>query len=84
MDILFNSILDEMGITDVILEHTNTSLKGFGGGKLTPLGVVELPMMICARPFEKTRILDFAVVEEDRLYQMIFSRPFLRVSKAVM
>ena len=84
MDILFNSILDEMGITDVILEHTNTSLKGFGGGKLTPLGVVELPMMICARPFEKTRILDFAVVEKDRLYQIIFSKAFLRVSKAVM
>lgn len=84
VDILFNLILDEMGITYVRLEHTSTSLKGFRGGKLTPLGVVELPMTIGARPFEKTKMLDFVVVEEDMLYQMIFSRPFLRVSKVVI
>lgn len=84
VDILFNLILDEMGITYVRVEHTSIFLKGFGGGKLTHFGVVELPMTIGARLFEKTRMLDFVVVEEDRLYQMIFSRPFLRVSKVVI
>ena len=43
VDVLFKLTLEEMGVVDLRLEHTNTSLKGFGGGKLVPLGVVELP-----------------------------------------
>lgn len=31
VDILFKSTLNEMGIADLKLERTNTSLKGFGG-----------------------------------------------------
>lgn len=44
--IFFQVQPDEMGIMDLKLEHTNTFLKGFKGGRLTPLGVVELPMTI--------------------------------------
>ena len=36
VDILFKSTLDEMGIVYLKLERTNTSLKGFRGGRLTP------------------------------------------------
>lgn len=84
VDVLFKYALEEMGITNLSLEHTNTSLKGFGRGRLTPLGVVELPVMIGSRPFEKTMMLNFVVVEEDNAYQMIFGRLFLRISKSVM
>ena len=73
-----------MGIADLRLEHTNTSLKGFGGGKLVPLGVVELPIIIGNSPIEKTMILDFVVVDEEVPYQMILGRPFLRMSKVVL
>ena len=66
------------------LEHTNTSLKGFGGGKLVPLGVVELALTIGSCSSEKTMILDFVVVDEESPYQMILGRLFLRVSKAVL
>lgn len=83
MDILFKFSLNEMGITYLRLEHTKTSLKGFGRGKLTSHMVVELPIIISARLFEKTIVLDFVVVE-DNLYQMIFNKPFLRTSKAVI
>lgn len=65
VDILFKSTLNEMGITDLKLEHTNTSLKGFGGGRLTPLGIVELPVTIGTRPSEKIMMLDFVVMEEN-------------------
>lgn len=68
VDVLFKSALEEMRITNLSLEHTNTSLKGFGRGRRTPLGVVELPVMIRSRPFEKTMMLDFVVVEEDNAY----------------
>lgn len=67
MDILFKSTLHEMGITYLRLEHIRTSLKGFGQGRLTPHRVVELPVIIGARLFERTMVLDFVVVE-DSLY----------------
>ncbi|XP_052295858.1 uncharacterized protein LOC127901870 [Citrus sinensis] len=84
VDVLFKSTLEEMGIADRKLEYTNTSLKGFGGGKLVPLGVVELPITIGSPPTERTVILDFVVVDEEGPYQMILGRPFLRMSKAVL
>ena len=65
---LFKSTLEEMRIADLRLEHTNTSLKGFGGGKLVPLGMVELPIMIGNSPTERTMVLDFMVVDEEGPY----------------
>ena len=59
-------------------------MKGFGGGKLVPLGVVELPITIGSSPTERTMILDFVVVDEEGPYQMILGRPLLRMSKAVL
>lgn len=66
------------------IRSTNMSLKGFGGGKLTPLGVVELPVTISASPFQKTMMLDFVVVNENNPYQIILGRPFLRVTEVVV
>ena len=71
VDILFRSALDDTGIADLKLERTNTSLKGFGGGWLTPMGIVELSIIVGTKPFEKTVMLDFVVVEEKSSYQMI-------------
>ena len=84
INVLFKSTLEEMGITDLRLEHTNTSLKGFGGEKLVPLGVVEQPITIGSSPTKKTMILNFVVVDEEGPYQMILGRPFLRMSKAIL
>ena len=50
------------------IEHINTSLKGFEGGRLAPLRVVELPIIIGSVPLEKTMILDFVVVDEESSY----------------
>ena len=80
VDILFKSTLDEMGIADLKLERTNTSLKGFGEGWLTPIGIIELPIIMGSKPFEKTVMLDFVVVEEKSPYHIILGRPFMRVS----
>ncbi|XP_024033596.1 uncharacterized protein LOC112095717 [Citrus clementina] len=84
VDILFKSALDDMGISDLKLERTNTSLKGFGGGRLTPMGIIELPITVGSKPFERTMMLDFVVVEERSPYQMILGRPFMRISQCVM
>ncbi|XP_052299551.1 uncharacterized protein LOC127903038 [Citrus sinensis] len=84
VDILFKSALDDMGISDLKLERTNTSLKGFGGGRLTPLGIIELPITVGTKPFERTMMLDFVMVEERSPYQMILGRPFMRISQCVV
>ena len=84
IDVLFKSALEEVGIADLRLEHTNTSLKGFGAGKLVLLGVVELPITIASSSTEKTMILDFVVVDEEGPYQMILGLPFLRMNKTVL
>lgn len=84
MDILFKSTLYEMKIVNLRIKHTNISLKEFGGGKLMPLGVMELPVTIGLRPFEKIIMLDSLIIEENSPYQLIFGRPFLWISKVVM
>ena len=84
VDILFKSTLDEMGIVDLKLERTNTSLKGFGGGRLTPMEIIELPITIGSKPFEKKVMLNFVVVEEKKPHQIILGRPFIMVSQCVI
>ncbi|XP_052291838.1 uncharacterized protein LOC127900684 [Citrus sinensis] len=84
VNILFKSALDDMGIADLKLERINTSLKGFGGGRLTPMGIIELPITVGTKPFERTMMLDFVVVEERSPYQMILGRPFMRISQCVV
>lgn len=81
---MFKSTLYEIGITDLRIEHTNTSLKGFSEGRLTPLGVVELSITIGSASSEKRIILNFVVVDEKSPYQIILGRPFFRVSKPLL
>ena len=84
VDILFKSALDDMGISNLKLEKMNTSLKGFGGGRLTPMGIIEFPITVGAKPFDKTMMLDFVVVKERSPYQMILGRPFMRISQCII
>lgn len=65
---MFESTLDNVGIAGLRLKSTNTSLKGFGGGRLIPLRVVELPVTIGTSQFQKIVMLDFVVVNEDSPY----------------
>ncbi len=83
-DVLFKSTLEEMGIAYLRIDHTNTSLAGFSGGRLNLFGVGELPITIGSAPSEKTMILDFVVVDKESPYQIILGYPFLRVSKTVL
>ena len=84
VDILFKSALDDMGISDLKLDWTNTSLKGFGGGRLTLMGIIKLPITVGSKPFERTMMLDFVMVEERSPYQIILGRPFMRVNQCVI
>lgn len=84
VEMLFKFTLDEMRITDVRLEHTNASLKGFWERKLMTLKVIELPIIIGSRLFKKNITLDLVVVEKSSLYQMVLGRPFMRIIQLVI
>ena len=71
VDILFKSALDDIGISDLKLEQTNTFLKGFGESRLILMGIIELSIIVGSKPFKRTMMLDFVVVEERSPYQMI-------------
>ena len=49
-----------------------------------PPRIVEPPVTVGSKPFEKIMMLDFVVVEEKSPYQIIFGRPFMRVSQCVI
>lgn len=68
VDVMFKSTLNSVRIAGLRLKSTNTSLKGFGGGRLIPLGLVELPVTIGTSQFQKIVILDFVVINEDSPY----------------
>ena len=44
--ILFKQTLDDLQIGDLRLDPVRTSLKGFGGAELIPLGLIDLPLTI--------------------------------------
>ena len=44
------------------------------------MGIIELLITIGSKPFEKTVMLNFVVVENKNPYQIILGRPFMRVS----
>ena len=48
------------------------------------MGIIELPITVGTKPFERTMMLDFIVVEERSPYQMILERPFMRISQCVV
>ena len=69
VDILFKQTLKDLQIGDLRLDPIRTSLKGFDGAELIPLGMIDLPLTIGSNPLlsirkcifikEKTVILHF-------------------------
>ena len=83
VDILFKQTLDDLQIGDLRFDPVRTSLKGFGGAELIPLGLIDLPLTIGSSPLQKTMMLTWLVVDEPSPYQVIFGRPFNRIAGAV-
>ena len=50
VDILFKQTLDDLQIGDIRFDLVRTSLKGFGGAELIPVGLIDLPLKIGSSP----------------------------------
>ena len=66
-DILFKQTLDDLQIGDLRLDPVRTSLKGFSGAELIPLGLIDLPLTIRSSPLQKTTMVTGVVVEAEPL-----------------
>ena len=65
------------------LHLVNSSLVGFGGMKVQPVGTIMLPMVVRAYPQQITKEVNFLVVDCSSSYNAIIGRPTLNSWKVV-
>ncbi|KAL0426451.1 UNVERIFIED_CONTAM: hypothetical protein Slati_2819900 [Sesamum latifolium] len=83
-DILFGEAYNQMQLGDVSLEKVNTSLYGFAGEVVHPLGMVSLPLTMGRGTAHKTCLLKFLVVDVPSAYNVILGRPTLNTFQTVI
>ncbi|XP_022891671.1 uncharacterized protein LOC111406488 [Olea europaea var. sylvestris] len=67
----------QMGISSEQLKPVKTSLQGFGGGVITPEGIVGLPLTLGVEGKHVMQITTFEVVRTPMAYNAILGRPML-------
>ncbi|XP_022858555.1 uncharacterized protein LOC111379427 [Olea europaea var. sylvestris] len=83
-NVLSHEALVQMGISVKQLKPVKTHLQGFGGGVITPEGIVELPMTLGSEGRLVTHIVTFEVVRTPMAYNAILGRPLLNKIRAVI
>ncbi|KAL2228388.1 UNVERIFIED_CONTAM: hypothetical protein Sindi_1818500 [Sesamum indicum] len=78
-DIIFESVIDKMGLENIRLEPVKAPLVGFGGSEVASLGMVEFPMSMGDKPKRKTTMMKFLVVDTPFAYNVILGRPGLNL-----
>ncbi|KAL0416935.1 UNVERIFIED_CONTAM: hypothetical protein Slati_3525400 [Sesamum latifolium] len=84
VDILFLKVYRQMELGDIPLEPVDTSLYGFAGEVVHPLGQISLPISLGIEPARKTRMTHFLVVDMPSAYNLILGRPTLNTFQAVI
>ena len=82
-DIIFVSAFDKMDIGRERLEPVNTHLRGFSGGKVLPLGSIQLVLTLGDPPCQATTTARFLVVDAPSAYNMLLGRPSLNAIKSI-
>ncbi|XP_022867175.1 uncharacterized protein LOC111386905 [Olea europaea var. sylvestris] len=83
-NVLSHEALVQMGISVEQLKPVKTPLQGFGGGAITPEGIVGLPMTLGSEGWQVTHIITFEVVRTPMAYNAIRGRPLLNKIRAVI
>ncbi|RRT58252.1 hypothetical protein B296_00034281 [Ensete ventricosum] len=84
VDILYLNAFQKLGMTNRDLIPMTSTLTGFTGDTITPVGVATLPMTFCNEPRTKTFMVPFMVVDILSAYNVIIRRPTLNKLKAVV
>ncbi|KAL0401892.1 UNVERIFIED_CONTAM: hypothetical protein Slati_4219100 [Sesamum latifolium] len=83
-DVIFYKLYQQMELGDVPLESVDTSLYGFVGEVVHPLGQISLSLSLGSEPTRRTRIVCVLAVDMPSAYNLILGRPALNNFQAVV
>ncbi|XP_062114848.1 uncharacterized protein LOC133828616 [Humulus lupulus] len=83
VDIIYCLALEKMGFDIRNQKPCNTSLYGFTGDSVQPLGTIKLALTLEEQPRKTTVMSNFVVVDCASIFNAILRRPSIRESKVV-
>ncbi|RZR85848.1 hypothetical protein BHM03_00012913 [Ensete ventricosum] len=83
-DILYFDAFQKLGLTDKDLVTLTSTLTGFIGDFVSPMGAAMIPVTFGGEPRSKTLMVSFMVVKLPSAYNAIIGRPTLNRLKAVV
>ncbi|XP_074574636.1 uncharacterized protein LOC141831105 [Curcuma longa] len=84
VNIIFKKAFDQMQIDEADLEPMATSLYGFTGNEVRPLGQIRLAISLGEEPARRTRYSFFTIVDAPSSYNVILGRPTLSAFSTVV
>ncbi|XP_074566213.1 uncharacterized protein LOC141822780 [Curcuma longa] len=84
VNIIFKAAFDQMQIDEADLQPMATSLFGFTGNEVQPLGQITLAISLGEEPQRRTRRVPFVIVDAPSAYNVILGRPTLSAFSAVV
>ncbi|XP_073121675.1 uncharacterized protein [Henckelia pumila] len=83
VNVLFQEAINQMDLGQYKMEPVVTSLFGFTGHAIQPVGLVHLPLTLGKNNTRKTRIVSFIIVDAPSAYNAILGRPAMTTFMAV-
>ncbi|RWW43394.1 hypothetical protein BHE74_00050959, partial [Ensete ventricosum] len=83
-DILYFDIFQRLGLIDLDLTPLTSTLTGFTGDFISPMGTTTIPVTFGGEPRSKTLLVSFMVVKLPSAYNTIIGRPTLNRLRAVV
>ncbi|XP_073120294.1 uncharacterized protein [Henckelia pumila] len=83
VNVLFQESINQMDLGQNKMEPVVTSLFGFTGHAICPVGLVHLPLTLGKSNACKTRIVSFIIVDAPSSYNAILGRPVMTTFMAV-
>ncbi|KAJ8476216.1 hypothetical protein OPV22_019943 [Ensete ventricosum] len=83
-DILYFDAFQRLGLTNLYLTPLTSTLTGFTGDFVSPLGTTTIPITFGGEPRSKTLLVSFMVVKLPSAYNAIIGRPTLNRLRAVV
>ncbi|RRT80479.1 hypothetical protein B296_00023683 [Ensete ventricosum] len=77
INVLYFDAFHKLGLTTIDLSPMSSTLIGFTGDFIAPLGMIILPVIIEQEPRSKTMMVTFMVVNFSSAYNIILSRSIL-------
>ncbi|RWW70125.1 hypothetical protein BHE74_00022201, partial [Ensete ventricosum] len=84
IDILYFNAFQKLGLTDRDLAPLTSTLTGFTGDSVSPLGATTIPVTFGGEPRSKTLLVSFMVVKLPSAYNAIIGHPTLNRLRAVV